>query len=218
MRGRAIILFLMLGVTGASLGQSTESATSSMLEQHRLIALLRRATQLYDEKRYKESLACLDTLSGNATQDLSVRNMRGNIFAKLGDYGQAQQLFQEIIKENPTYFPAVFNLGEVQFMQGDYESALHSFSAMYAQDPRNEIVRFKLLLVHLLLGHQEEAEKMAATLIPVGGTPAWYYAQAMLAKKSDNLSLMKKNIATAQEIYGEKGCRDFEEAIRSIKF
>lgn len=219
MKHTSLVLCLLLGMVLTSLGQSTDApAAPPLLEQHRLTAMLRRAQQLYDDEQYQESLACLNSITGSAAQDPGVRNMQGTILTKLGNYDQARQIFQGILETTPTFAPAVYNLGEVQFVQGNYEGALASFVEMNRQDPRNELVRFKLVLIHLLLGHQADAEQLAASLIPTGSTPAWYYTQAALAKKRGETGEEKKNITVAQEIYGKKACKDFDAAIHAVKF
>ncbi len=217
-RGLAALLLLLVAAGGAC-GQDAPavSAADPLLVQRRLALALRQASQLYEAGDYRGAMNRLDQLQGSAAQDLSVLNLRGAILTKLGDHNQAAQIFREILAADPSYFPAAFNLGEVQFVQGDYEGALASFNEMRRRDPRNELLRFKVFITHLLLGHDDEARAIAADFIPAGSTPAWYYAQAVIAAKSGDKRAAQKNLTAAREIYGADGCKLFEESIGAVK-
>ena len=89
---------------------------------------------------------------------------------------------------------------------------------MRRRDQRNELVRFKVFLCQLLLGQDEDAQKMAKGMIPAGSTPAWYYAQAMIARKAGDEKTASKHLAVAKAIYTESGCRLFDESVVTVKF
>lgn len=215
-RSAAVLLFIVSAA--AVCAQATDPASDPMLVQRRIALILRQASQYYEAGEYKAALERLGQLGGPAAQDLSVLNLQGAILTKLGDYNQARQLFESILGADPNYFPAAFNLGELQFMQGDYESALASFRAMGSRDPRNELVRFKTMLCHLLLGQDAEAHRVASGLMPAGSTPAWYYAQAMIALKDGDKPRASKHMNAAHEIYGAGNCKLFDESVATVKF
>jgi hypothetical protein len=92
------------------------------------------------------------------------------------------------------------------------------FEDMRRREPRNGLVRFKILLCQLLLGQDEEAQKTARSLVPAGSTPAWYYAQAMLARKAGDEASARKHLDAAKAIYESEGCKLFDESIAPVKF
>ena len=220
MRRGVAALCALLCVAGASFGQveGGDAAPDPLVLQRRLALVLRQVSQLYEAGDYRGAIRRLDDLQGGAAQDLSARNLRGAILTKLGDYNQAQQVFQAILSADPSYFPAAFNMAEVQYMQGDYASAMAAFTELRNRDPRNELVRFKVFLCHLLLGQTDEARGIAAGFIPAGSTPAWYYAQAMIAKKNGDGRAADKHIKAAREIYGSGGCKLFDESLVFARF
>lgn len=180
--------------------------------------VLRQSTKHYEAGEYQVALDRLGALTGPAAQDLSVLNLRGAIFTKLGQYDEARGIFNAILATDPNYFPAAFNLGEVQFVAGDYEGSLETFQRIRRRDPRNELVRFKILVCLLLLNRDDEARKIAQGLIPAGSTPAWYYAQAMLARQAGDEKLANKHLTAARSIYQDAGCKLFDESIQTVKF
>lgn len=214
---RAAAFLVLAALVAPARAQSPDPASDPIVVQRRMALTLRQASQYYEAGEYKAALQHLGQLGGPAAQDLSVLNLRGAILTKLGDYNQALQLFQSILEADPNYFPAAFNLGEVQFVQGDYAGALTSFREMARRDPRNELVRFKVMLCELLVGNDVEARRVASGLVPAGATPAWYYAQAMLALKQGDRRGMTKHIAAARDIYGMTACRLFDESVAAVK-
>jgi tetratricopeptide (TPR) repeat protein len=212
-----LVAFLPLG---SALAQETapEPAADPLVMQRRLAMVLRQSTQHYEAGEYQAALERLGALQGRAAQDLSALNLRGAILTKLGRYDEASELFRSILSTDPNYFPAAFNLGEVEFIRGDYAGALETFQRMRRRDPRNELVRFKVFLCHLMLDQQDEAGKIARVLIPIGSTPAWYYAQAMLARQAGDEAKAQKHLNAARAIYLDEGCKLFDESIAPVKF
>lgn len=202
----------------ASATAFAQSANDPVLAQRRLASVLRQTTKLYEAGDYRGALGRLDLLEGASASDLSVLNLRGAILTKLGDYDAAGSLFREILATDPNYFPAAFNLGELEFIRGNYAEALETFSAMQNRDPRNELLRFKIVLCQLVLGSDDDAGKNAENLIPAGETPAWYYARSLIARKAGNKREAAKLIYAGKAIYGENGCRLFDESIANLKF
>jgi tetratricopeptide (TPR) repeat protein len=214
--------FLLAATTFLAHGQDGAVPPSPpndpLIYQRRLAMVVRLATQDYEAGNYQGALDRLAALQGAAAQDLSVLNLRGAVLTKSGDYEGARKVFQGILTTDPSYFPASFNLAEVQFMAGDAAGALEAFRTIRTRDPRNELVLFKVILCHLTLGQEEEARKLSEALIPAGSTPAWYYAQAALARKAGDRRAEAKNIDAALAIYEESNCKLFDESMAHAKF
>jgi tetratricopeptide (TPR) repeat protein len=218
-RAAAGLLLWLVALTPATAQQNSVAATDDpLLMQRRLSMVLRQSTKFYEAGEYQMALDRLAVLQGALGQDLSVLNLRGAILTKLGQYQEAREIFDAILATDPNYFPAAFNLGEVQFIAGDYQGALENFQRIRRRDPRNELVRFKVLLCHLLLNQDDQAQKIAKGLIPAGNTPAWYYAQAMIARKAGDEKSARKHLAAARSIYQKVNCQLFDESIEIVKF
>jgi len=211
------ILFLLLAALPAA-AQDVPPPDDPLVQQRRLAMILRQSTKFYEAGRYDDALERLSAVQGPAADDLAVRNLRGAILTKLKRFDEARQIFSSILSANPDYFPAAYNLGEVQFVQGDYAGALDTLQQIRRRDPRNELVRFKVFLCHLLLDQEAEARRLAAGFIPAGSTPAWYYAQAMLARKSGDEKAARQHLQAARRIYLAPACRLFDESIATVKF
>jgi Flp pilus assembly protein TadD len=216
-RAAAALLLALLSTAGAQ-EAAPDPASDPLLMQRRLAMVLRQSTQHYEAGEYQAALERLGALQGPAGQDLSVLNLRGAILTKLGKHNEARELFEAILATDPNYFPAAFNLGEVQFLAGNYEGALETFQRIRRRDPRNELVRFKVIVCLLALDRDSEAQKIANGLIPAGSTPAWYYAQAVLARKAGDEPTAQKHLQAARSIYLDPGCKLFDESLETVKF
>ena len=217
MKGAAAGL-LLLAAAATAPGQDPPPEIDPLVAQQRFTAVLRQATRHYEAREYQVALDRLDILPAAAANELEVLNLRGAIFTKMGNYDEARRVFAAVMKSNPGYFPSAFNIGELQFLDGNYEAARETFQGFLDHDPRNELVRFKIVLCNLKLGRDEDARKAASGLMPAGNTPAWYYAQAMLARKAGDAAGEAKHLSVARAIYEEKGCRAFDEAVETLEF
>jgi tetratricopeptide (TPR) repeat protein len=215
------VAVLLCGIVTCSIVSAQEQAPRAedpLLMQRRLATVLRQSTKHYEAGEYQAALDRLAVLQGTAAQDLSALNLRGAILTKLGRHEEAQELFNAILGTDPNYFPAAFNSGEVQFQAGDYQGSLDTFERMHRRDPRNEVLRFKVFLCLLVLGRESEAQSMARGLVPAGSTPAWYYAQAMIARRAGDEAAARKHLKAARSIYLERNCKLFDESIEPVKF
>jgi tetratricopeptide (TPR) repeat protein len=213
MKAAAIgLLFVVL-----ALGAHAQTADDPLVAQRRVAMVLRQVNDLYEAGEYQAAADRLGSLSPQAAEEPAALNMRGAIYTKLERYREARQIFLNILESDPNFFPAYFNLGEVQFIQGDYPGALETFRAVARREPRNELVRFKILVCLVQLGNDDEARNLAASFIPAGSTPAWYYAQAVLARQAGDQRLADKHLRAARTIYSPSACKLFDETIQSVK-
>lgn len=211
----AVLLFALLATAAARTPPDGADA-DPLVVQRRMAMVLRQTTKLYEAGEYQAALDRLATLQGQAGQDLSVLNLRGAILTKMGQYDEARRIFASVLATDPSFFPAAYNMGEVEFLSGNYDAATEAFDGMLVRDPRNELVRFKLVLCALAAGREEEAQRLAAGLMPTGGTPAWYYAQAVFARRAGDEAKARKNLDAARAIHGEEGCRLFDESLAAM--
>jgi tetratricopeptide (TPR) repeat protein len=218
-RAAAGLLFLWFAFAlVAAQETNVPPATDPLLQQRRLATVLRQATKYYEAGEYQAALDRLDAWSGASGQDLGVLNLRGAIFTKLQRYEEAGALFSAILTTDPNFFPAAFNLGHIKFVSGDHAGALQIFQNLVRQDPGNALASFRTLLCLQALGRDDEAGEIADRLSPVGSTPAWYYAQAMIARKAGDEATAQKHLSAALSIYQDAGCKFFDETIETVKF
>jgi tetratricopeptide (TPR) repeat protein len=214
----ALALLLLAGLVAGAPAQESAPPGDPLVQQRRLAMALRQSTSSYEAGDYQAALARLDSLQGVGAQDLAALNLRGAIYTKLGRHAEAREIFAAILSSDAGFYPAAYNLAEGQLLQGDYAGALESFEALRRRDPRNELLRFKVMLCQLLTGQADAARRLAAGFIPAGSTPAWYYAQAILARQAGDDKTAQKHLNAARQIYPPAACQLFDESIATVKF
>ena len=190
-----------------------EAATDPLVMQRRLANLLRQATAAYEGDDFQGALDLLGSAKGAAAADLSVLNLRAAALTRLGQYKEATEIFTGILRAKPDYFPALFNVAEVKFMSGDREGALEAFRQLRRRDRRNELLRFKIYICLISLGREEDAARTVGAMTPAGITPAWYYAQAVSARRQGDEPKAREYLHTAYALYGKEGCDLYDDAL-----
>ncbi len=137
----------------------------------------------------------------------AVMNLRGEIFLEQKDYAQAETEFKKAQQVDPNFRDAQYNLAQVPFKKGDYETARDRFEALFStttgtdKDRAAQLIKFKVYLTLLLEGKDSRAQKMMEQFQFTGDTPALYYAQAAWEFKHDNAAKANDWVNSARKIY-----------------
>lgn len=170
----------------------------------------------FDAKKNDEALAKLEVLQKQMPNDPLVLNLIGSAYTKKKDYLAAESYFRKSLKEKNGFFPALYNLGELLFLQKKYTEAREHFQAMRSSDARNELLQFKVVLCDLELNEPERAKKLMNAIKYPGDSPAWYYAQAAYENKMGNKKKAREYIAGAKYIFGDKTAL-FDESLATLQ-
>jgi len=117
---------------------------------------------------------------------------------------KALACYQKVLQISPGYFPAVYNVGALLALEHRWPEATTYFRNLLIEQPNNELVEFKLLL--LLLHENSDLPlqaKLFATDLPTN-TPAWYYSRAARNYKKGDPIEAAKYLEVAKNIYGDK--------------
>jgi tetratricopeptide (TPR) repeat protein len=158
----------------------------------------------FDHKKPDDALAKLEVMEKKLPDDPLVLNLIGSAYTKKKDYLAAETYFRKAVKKSPDFFPALFNIGEVFFLQKKYAEAREHFQAMRGSDTRNELLQFKLVLCDLALNETDRAKKVMNAIKYPGNSAAWYYAHAAYENKMGNNKKAREYVAGAQYIFGPK--------------
>lgn len=99
---------------------------------------LAKATSLFTEKKYAESLLELSKLKQEHEELLaSIESFMGFNFLTINEIEKAKQASERAIKLNPASSQAYANLGEVYFLRKDYDQARRMFKIALDHNPEN---------------------------------------------------------------------------------
>lgn len=195
-----LLIFLLLTLSLATAwGQ-----VSAPLPEDSTKAAIEAVLADFDAKKNDEALAKLETLQKKLPDDPLILNLIGSVYSKKKDYLAAESYFRKAVKKSPGFFPALYNIGEILFLEKKYTEAREHFQAMRGSDTRNELLQFKVVLCDLALNDTERAKKVMNAIKYPGDSPAWYYAHAAYENKTGNKKKAREYVAGAKYIFGPK--------------
>lgn len=171
----------------------------------------------FNDKKYDSAISKIDAIKAEGEDAAFLTNLKGAAYTKKKDYAEAKRNFEKALELAPGMFAAHFNMGEVDFLQGNYEAALSKFQTMLDADPRNELLQFKVFMCYLLMGDERAAQRALARIKYPGDTPAWYYAQAANEHKKGNKSKASEYLSGARYIFSGK-TDIFDETFSDLDF
>ncbi len=171
----------------------------------------------FNDKKYDSAISKIDAIKAEGEDAAFLTNLKGAAYTKKKDYAEAKRNFEKALELAPGMFAAHFNMGEVDFLQGNYEAALSKFQTMLDADPRNELLQFKVFMCYLLMEDDRSAQRALARIKYPGDTPAWYYAQAAYEHKKGNKSKASEYLSGARYIFAGK-TDIFDETFADLDF
>jgi len=171
----------------------------------------------FNNKKYDSAISRIDSIQAEGEDAAFLTNLRGAAYTKKKDFVEAKRNFEKALELAPGMFAAHFNLGEVEFLQGNHKEGLAKFQTMLDADPRNELLQFKVFMCYLLMGEERAAKRSLSRIKYPGDTPAWYYAQAAWEHKQGNKSKASEYLSGARYIFPGK-TEIFDETFSDLDF
>ncbi len=220
---RTLTRFLMVMLSGLCLAQAQTAANAekpkelteaqrefSNLPEERRVDFFKRfneAARLFNQKRIFETMDQIHEMRKIFDKSSDLFNLLGSCYVEFRNFEQAAHYFNLADQLMPNSSTVQFNLGEMEFVTHNWKACLERMQkVMKLIDPRDvitaRVVEFKILLCHLALNQQEEAEKLAEKYDPItDDSPFYYYAQAALCYRDKNLIKAEEWLAIANRVF-----------------
>jgi putative PEP-CTERM system TPR-repeat lipoprotein len=120
-------------------------------------------------RQYDKALESVNKLEKEQPKDATIKTLKGNVLMGKGDLAQSRQAFDEALKLNPRFFPAVANLAQIDVLEKKPDAAKSRLEAFLEGDKQNIQVMGVLANLAMAQGHKEEATswlEKAANLRP----------------------------------------------------
>lgn len=221
-RGFVLAGCVLLGITSAWAQTSTTegpvetvgvSSFVPMEPQDRYQQLINQALADFEKEKYDAALAVMQQAQEMFPRDPFALNLVGSVHTKQKNWEQAGRYFNRALNEDPSFFPARFNLGEILFLQGKKEEALEYFENLNQMFPENGLIQFKLVTLFLLTDRKADAQRLADRIPVVRDSPAWYFARAALAQSAGDRGTAREHLRAAQDIFPEEATAIFLESL-----
>ncbi len=89
-------------------------------------------------------------------------DLRGVVYAKLGELHQARSDFEQSLNESPGFAPAIGHLGNLELMGGHFQAARHRYEQALKSDPSFYKACFNAVLASRLLADNDGIARFAS--------------------------------------------------------
>lgn len=167
---------------------------------------LGEANRLFQQKRIFETLNMLNKADAIFTDSPETLNIRGACYVEFRAFDKAMAAFEAALRLAPENPSVLFNIGEVQFVTGEWQKAHDTLEKVFKSTPKEQLalsrlVEFKILLCKKKLGQNAEAKAMAEKYDIDDDSPFHCYAKAALAYEEGNQILAEEWLARAGRIF-----------------
>jgi Tfp pilus assembly protein PilF len=167
---------------------------------------LGEANRLFQQKRIFETLNLLNKCDAIFTDSPETLNIRGACYVEFRAFDKAMTAFEKALALAPDNPSVLFNIGEVQFVNHDWQKASDTLEKVLKAIPKEQmalsrLVEFKILLCKKKLGKDAEAKAMGEKYDIDDDSPYHCYAKAALAYEAKNEVLAEEWLARAGRIF-----------------
>jgi len=156
---------------------------------------LKDISQAISEKNYKKAMSYCDSLlETKPANRLDLLKTKGELLIKLGEYDKAADMYEDIIEERDIPW-AYMALGQVRFLQEDYEEALEVFEGLIKDNASNVAAYDWLAKTYEAMDDFERAQEMLN--IGVAKSPKSLIRQRSLAQ----IAYKNNDLETATSAY-----------------
>ena len=164
------------------------------------------ASQLFNQKRIFEALNKVMEAEVIYDKNPGALNLKGACYVEFRDFAKARQFFEEALVLTPESPNVIFNLVEMDFVTGQWESCEARINQLLpminaANVSMSRLVEFKLLLTIIKLGKMDEARKLADKYDYLDDNPYYYYAQASMAYHDEKLTDDERWLGSARRVF-----------------
>jgi len=141
-------------------------------------ATVESAMRSFVARDFKTAITLVDKAERNYQPTAVSVNIRAAVAIEEKKYDEGREYCIKALQLDPKFFPALFNLAEIPFMQGKYAEARLTYEKLIDDPTNSELVKFRLILTYLLEKNDERAKEMIDKIPLLNDTPIYYYANA----------------------------------------
>ncbi len=175
--------------------------------------LLAQAMSSFHSRDFKGAINMIDKADAIMPPSPWSLNMRGAVAIELQQWDEGIKACVTALRIDPNFFPAKFNLCEIPFYQGRYAEARSLWDKLLTQQPKDELIIYRIFLTYLLEGDAINADAWLKKIPFPSETPAYQYAHAALYFHAKRRAEDKEDEAATK-----KAASQAEEWLRSAEF
>ena len=113
-------------------------------------------------------------------------NLRLSCMIELKQLEHADEYLEKVKEALPKDPLTLLNIANLHMVRQEFQPCINELTAIIRNMPYDteeeliNIMRFRIMLCHLMLGHEDQAEDIIKELSPLDDTPLYYYGKAAL--------------------------------------
>ena len=142
------------------------------------ITTVQSAMRTFAARDFKTALALVEKAEAMYQPSAMTVNIKAAIAIEEKKFDEGKEYCLKALQLDPKFFPALFNLAEIPFMQGKYAEARLAYEKLLDEEASADLVKFRLYLTYLLEKNDERAKVQLDKIPLLNDTPIYFYAYA----------------------------------------
>jgi tetratricopeptide (TPR) repeat protein len=143
-------------------------------------------------------------------------NIRAAIAIEEKKFDEGREHCLKALQLDPKFFPALFNLAEIPFMQGKYAEARLAYEKLLDDEASADLVKFRLYLTYLLEKDDERAKAHLDRIPLLNDTPIYYFAFAAWEFAHGDEKKAQSYINSAETVFPKTKLSNFADVFYDI--
>lgn len=136
------------------------------------------AMRTFSARDFKTTIALVDKAEQMYQPTAMTVNVRAAIAIEDKKFDEGKELCVKALQLDPKFFPALFNLAEIPFMQGKYAEARLAYEKLLDDEASVDLIKFRLYLTYLLEKNDEVAKQLLEKIPLLNDSPIYFYGYA----------------------------------------
>ena len=142
------------------------------------IKTVQSAMRTFAARDFKTAIALVDKAEQMYQPTAMTVNVRAAVAIEDKKFDEGKEFCLKALQLDPKFFPALFNLAEIPFMQGKYAEARLAYEKLLDDESSADLIKFRLYLTYLLEKNDEVAKQLLEKIPLLNDSPIYFYAYA----------------------------------------
>lgn len=167
------------------------------------------AVRSFSKRDFKSSISLIERAEKIYAPTAMTVNMRAAIAIEEKRFAEGRELCLKALELDPKFFPALFNLAEIPFMQGKYAEARLAYEKLQSGQGDDDLIKFRMFLTYLLEKNEEQASAALEKIPLLNDSPVYFYAHAAWEFAHGNRKRAMENVESAETVFPPVKNRNF---------
>lgn len=195
---------------------SADSADSTKDAPPEYEPTVQSAMRSFVARDFKTAIELVDKADRMYQPTARTVNVRAAVAIEEKKFDEGRQFCIKALQLDPKFFPALFNLAEIPFMQGKYAEARLTYEKLIDDEQNADLVKFRLILTYLLEKNDERAKELLDKVPLLNDTPVHFYSHAAWEFAHGNEKEAQSYMNSAETVFPKAKLANFVEVFYDL--